>query len=83
MKYVLVLVVVLVVVWLAFGRNLGRGQPRDGGESTPRPKASPQATPQSMVACAHCGVHLPAADALVDAQARRYCSEAHRSAGPR
>jgi uncharacterized protein len=36
-----------------------------------------------MLACAHCGVHLPSADALRDAAGRAYCSDAHRLAGPR
>ena len=36
-----------------------------------------------MLACAHCGLHLPARDALVDAAGQPYCSEAHRRAGAR
>lgn len=83
MKYVLVLLVVLVAGWLAFGRSRGRGSADGAGRPAAPQRQAREATPQSMVACAHCGVHLPAADALVDAQARRYCSEAHRSAGPR
>ena len=83
MKYVLVLLVVLVAAWVALGRHRGRGEPRDTAKAAPPPKPAPGTAPQAMVACAHCGVHLPAADALVDPQARRYCSEAHRSAGPR
>ena len=34
-----------------------------------------------MMQCAHCGVHLPRADALMDARGA-FCSEAHRLAGP-
>jgi uncharacterized protein len=36
-----------------------------------------------MVACAHCGLHLPQRDALSDAQQQSYCCEAHRKLGPR
>jgi uncharacterized protein len=33
-----------------------------------------------MVRCAHCGLHVPAAEAL-SADGRWYCCEAHRAAG--
>jgi uncharacterized protein len=36
-----------------------------------------------MVSCAHCGLHLPEADALPGPDGAHYCSEAHRRAGPR
>ena len=39
------------------------------------------AAPEDMVRCAHCGVHLPINDAVVD-RGNAYCSEAHRLAGP-
>ncbi len=32
-----------------------------------------------MVACAHCGIHLPQSEALHGADRRPYCSEEHRS----
>lgn len=79
MKFVVLLLVLLAAVaWLALGRRRGRGD-------TPAPPPPPAApgTPQAMVACAHCGVHLPQADALQDAAGHAYCSEAHRRAGPR
>lgn len=37
---------------------------------------------ERMVACAHCGVYLPASEAL-EAGGRSFCSAAHRDAGPR
>ena len=37
---------------------------------------------EQMVACAHCGLHLPRAEALEHAH-RHYCCAEHRSAGPR
>lgn len=38
---------------------------------------------QPMVVCAHCGVHLPQADALADGAGRLFCGDEHRIAGPR
>jgi uncharacterized protein len=86
MKFLLLLLVVIgAVAWLAIGR---RKPPASGSRPDdappPKPAARPgPATPQTMVACAHCGVHLPAADALRDAEGRVYCSDAHRRAGTR
>jgi len=77
-KYLVVMLVVGVVVWLLTAK--ARPSVRDGGEGGAgrRGKA---AGPVAMLACAHCGVHLPAADAVLDGS-RVYCSEAHRSRGP-
>ncbi len=44
----------------------------------PRRQALPE---QHMVRCAHCGVYVPEAEALGDG-GHRYCSQAHRTAGP-
>jgi uncharacterized protein len=76
MKYLLVLVVVVFVLWLML-----RG--RDAGGSAGTRRAGGGRAPATMIACAHCGVHLPPADAVSDAGGRAYCSDAHRLAGPR
>jgi uncharacterized protein len=55
------------------GRNGASGPARDG-------QADPAG--ERMVACAHCGVYLPASEAL-EAAGRSFCSAAHRDAGPR
>jgi uncharacterized protein len=95
MKYVLVLVVVVIAAWVLFGRSRGRAKGgRDkpsntsdksgaapAGSDGPR-KAGAAGSPQAMVTCAHCGVHLPRPDALADAKGRVFCDEAHRLAGP-
>ena len=82
MKFLILLLVIMVVGWLTVGRR----RPPDGGKPaakpTPPPKAA-KAPPQAMLACVHCGVHLPQAEALQDAAGRPFCSEAHRLAGPR
>jgi uncharacterized protein len=48
-------------------------------EAARRPPAPPRpaAPPAEMVACRHCGVHLPVADA-VRGQRGLYCSDEHR-----
>ncbi len=79
MKFVLLVFVIVIAGWLIFGRRRAR---------PPTPARAPDETqagagPQTMLVCAHCGVHLPRADALQDVEARPFCSEAHRVAGPR
>lgn len=68
MKYLLIILVVLAVLWFARGRSRHDAPPA----APPRPRG-----PQAMVRCAHCGVHLPAQDALSGAQGS-YCSAEHR-----
>lgn len=74
MKYLLVLLVVGGGLWWLLGRGPGRrardGRPADAGK------------PVEMVACAHCGVHLPRLDALA-VDDLFFCSEPHRKSGPR
>jgi uncharacterized protein len=69
MKYLFWLLVGLVV-WWAWRRS--RSTP-------PRPPEAASAAPQDMVACAHCGLHLPHNEAVAGARGQ-YCSAAHRSA---
>ncbi len=82
MKYLILLLVIGVVVWLTIGR---RRRPDAGKSDTKTEPSQPPAksSPQAMLACVHCGVHLPQAEALPDAAGRPFCSEAHRLAGPR
>jgi len=79
MKALVVLLALLFLAWLLFGTARRRG----GGEKRDHKAASGAAAQvEDMMACAHCGVHLPASLAL-QAQGRSYCSAAHRDAGPR
>ncbi|MBI2733473.1 MAG: hypothetical protein HYX44_09305 [Aquabacterium sp.] len=72
------LLIALVVIWLFYSPAL-RGK-RAGGK--PSAKAdTPKA--ETMVQCAHCGVHLPEGEASTDEMGLRYCSASHRQAGPR
>ena len=81
MKYLLVLLVVLVVAWMLLRRREPPAAPPKEGAAADGKR--PPAAPQAMLACAHCGMHLPQAEAQMDAAGRPFCSEAHRLAGPR
>ena len=97
MKFVVLLLVLVGVFWWMFGRR-GKPpakpptRPPEAPTSASRnPSSSPSASsaqngtgtqPQIMVACAHCGLHLPRSDAVLDAQGRGFCGAAHRLAGP-
>jgi len=74
MKYLIVVLVIVVVGWLLL---------RERKPKAPAARGAPgKGAPQAMVACSHCGVHLPRGEALVDDRGA-FCSEAHRLAGPR
>lgn len=70
MKYLVLLIVLAVVV----GVWRSRRPPASGPEKAP-PRAP--ALPQDMVACSHCGVHVPRAEALMLGQ-HAYCCAEHR-----
>lgn len=71
MKVVLFIAAVFVLLWL-LRRAIGRRAKADA----PPPAAS---TPQQIVACAQCGVHLPRDEAL-PGQGGVFCGDAHRAA---
>lgn len=68
-KYLLILGLIFLV-WSIASKKRTRAE-------APPPVAKPA---ESMVCCAHCGVHLPASDSIV-VDGRFYCCEAHRPAG--
>ena len=70
MKYLLVIAVVVIAFYI-----WRKSHPRV--ERTRRPPTAPSGTPQTMVRCAHCGLHLPAADA-VSGERGVYCGAPHR-----
>ncbi|SEA99303.1 PP0621 family protein [Variovorax sp. YR216] len=74
MKYLLVLAVVFIAIW--FWR---KGRQEELRSRPPPPPAQPAVgAPKEMVRCAHCGLHLPATDAVRGNAGRIYCSAAHR-----
>lgn len=76
MKYVLVALVVMIAI------GIWRNNRRKAAAPTPRPKPRLR-TPEDMVVCAHCGVHLPSSDAITSPDHTPYCSTEHRHLGPR
>jgi uncharacterized protein len=79
-----------LVAWWVMSRLRARDAADDTDRADPaapgtrrraRKARPPQAQP--MVACAHCGVHLPRSDAVADGAGRLFCGDAHRIAGPR
>lgn len=73
MKFLLLLGVFVALVWLIRGARRG---PQPGDASA---KPSADDSREAMVACEHCGLNLPQGEA-VGADARWYCSDAHRDA---
>ncbi|RYY82530.1 MAG: hypothetical protein EOO24_40245 [Comamonadaceae bacterium] len=78
MKYLIVLFVIAVAIWL--WRRNRREQEIDDRSRHRAAAPPPPGTPQQMARCAHCGLHLPAIDAIAGPGDRVYCSAAHRSA---
>ena len=70
MKIVLFVIAVIVLLWLLRGTTTRR---RPGGGAA-RPES-----PQPMIACAYCGVHLPRDEAL-PGRGGVFCGDAHRAA---
>lgn len=70
MRFLLVFLVVLVLAWRwrTWREAARREMPRNDN-------AAPSTT--DTVACHHCGVHIPAQDAVIGALGA-YCSGAHR-----
>ena len=73
MKYVLLLAVLALLIFMI---GFKRGRPREPEARKPPPPAQP--TPQSMLRCAECGMHLPADEAL-PGKGGVFCSTAHRN----
>ena len=71
-RYLLLFAVIVAAVWLV-RRALARTQ-----DGAPRPPAPQQG---DLVKCAHCGTHLPLAEARPVGD-RVYCSDEHARLGP-
>jgi uncharacterized protein len=71
-RALLILAVVFVVLWLVRGGARARAGKRE-------PAAPPAPAPEDVVACRHCGLHLPRSESL-SSRDGVFCSEAHRVA---
>jgi uncharacterized protein len=76
MKYLVLLAVVLVVIW--FLRGGGRRVDPAPDETARR---QPRPSPQDMVECPVCHVHLPRSDALPGPNGQFYCCAEHQVRG--
>lgn len=81
LKVLLLLALVAIGIWMLTTKSriarrrdkpVSGDNPADGGTGN---------DPQAMVRCAHCGLHLPAVDAL-SVGSESYCGEPHRRLGP-
>jgi uncharacterized protein len=72
-RLIVLALLVVIAVWL-IRRALARG-----GREADRAAAG---APHELVRCAHCGIHLPRAEARA-AGATLYCSDEHARLGPR
>lgn len=79
MKYLLVALVVLAGIWLwRHNRSSSNGDSADAPASRQAPPTpKPPAAPAPMVACRHCGLHLPQGDATTGRHGV-YCTAEHR-----
>lgn len=80
LKYLLIALLVWLIVVPLLKRTLGRSTPAPQRPTTPPPAGQ---EPQEMVACAHCGLHLPASEAHHDLGGLPYCSAEHARLGRR
>lgn len=74
MKFLILLLAILAGVWI-----WRSGRDKRLADRTPPPvdPSTKNTGTQPMVACRHCGVHLPGADAIAG-RLGSYCSTAHR-----
>jgi uncharacterized protein len=79
-RLLILLLIVGVAAWWIYHRI---SRLRSGTDaSRPSPPRAGKGAVQDMVACAHCGVHLPQAEAVRDGELH-YCGDGHRRLGPR
>jgi len=79
MKYLL-LILIICLVFFVLGLKSGRPAAPPSAVKPPPPPAPPQPpAPQDIVSCAHCGLHVPRAEAY-PGRGGLFCSAEHRAA---
>ncbi len=70
-----------LLIYLAWRLYLASQQKRESSDADATEIAPPTPDRQGvekMVRCAHCGIHLPASEALAAPGALHFCTESHR-----
>lgn len=77
MKYFIwALLIYVAWRWYTGSRQVQSDQsPADARQAGQSPDS-----PETMVQCARCGIHLPASEALIETSGAVFCSEEHRAA---
>ncbi len=78
MKFFLLLAAFFVVIWLMRGGRR-RVPPSPPPQAPVVPPAGAPSASESIVACVHCGLHLPQSEA-VTGEVGWFCGDAHRQA---
>lgn len=73
----LLLLIVALLLWFKWQSRIKDAGPRRGPRG---PSAGPA---QKMLPCHACGTHVPAQEAVYDAEGRSYCCGAHADAAAR
>jgi uncharacterized protein len=76
MKFALFVLAIVVLLWL-LRSTVRRRMPPPAEKSAPAD--APSTSPQPMLTCAHCGLHLPRDEAL-PGRGGVFCGDAHRKA---
>ena len=76
MKYLLLIVIVVAVLLIA---RAGQRRVADKAARRPPQPSESSTGAQPMLACAHCGIHLPRNESL-PGRGGVFCDEAHRAA---
>jgi len=63
-----------LILGVALFLLLGKGR---GARSGRREAPPPAQSPEPMVSCAYCGLHIPSSESLLT-EGRHYCGEEHR-----
>lgn len=76
MKFLIWMAIVfLVLAWIMRSKQAaGRA---DARQARPRAQGG-NGKPEVMLPCKHCGVHIPASEAVQNASGNVFCSEEHR-----
>ena len=72
MKILLVLAALVAIVWIMRTLSRSRQQHVENADNKG----------QRMLACAHCGLHVPEEEAILDGK-HAYCCDQHRDSGPK